>query len=144
MKRHHFLIFLLVAFLLVAAIVALKTASGGLYSGNPDASDSLRQAPIASPDTTLASDVPQVESETFVSPADSISVDTRPADDAGYEDGYLQGMDDGALGLEKRAGYDESSAFPSARQRQQYAEAYREGYEKGFADGKNGRQFSIE
>lgn len=144
MKKQPFFFFLLFAILSIAAIVVLKVASGPAVSDHDSIVSDSRGLPIARPDTTPAPDVPEIDDKPQSAPADSISIDTRPVDDAGYEDGYLQGMDDGALGYKQGTGYDDSSTFPLCRQREQYAAAYREGYEKGYADGRSGCQFSIE
>ena len=144
MKRIPFFLFLVFAALLIAGIVALKMAADPTATEAEGDASGRRQSLMARPDTSVAADAAVPESETFASPADSLSVDTRPCADAGYEDGYLQGMDDGALGLERGEGYDDSSAFPARRQREEYAAAYREGYANGYADGRAGRQFNIE
>ncbi|MCH5182073.1 MAG: hypothetical protein J1F06_05510 [Prevotellaceae bacterium] len=144
MKRLPFFLFLLFAALVFFGIVALKMAADPASGDGNDAVSADNRLPMARPDTTMAADAPAFESEIYASPADSISVDARSADDAGYEDGYLQGMDDGALGNAREAGYDDSSTFPSRRQREQYAAAYREGYAKGYADGCDKRQFNID
>ena len=44
---------------------------------------------------------------------------------------------------QERASYDESSQFPHASQRRNYAEAYRRGYAQGYADGLEGKEFGV-
>ncbi len=98
---------------------------------------------IARPDTTLTTPLPVLSPDTAsVYRTDSLGIDRRPPYEAGYEDGYFSGMDDGSQD-ELNATYDESSTFPEENERNTYAVGYREGYKKGFSDGKSGNQFNI-
>lgn len=63
-----------------------------------------------------------------------MSVDQRLPSDAGYEDGYFAGLQDGLDDME-RASYDDSSKFPTAEQRSNYTDSYKRGYAQGFTDG---------
>lgn len=95
---------------------------------------------LATPDTTIAPDRSSGSFHTApVVPTDSVTMDLRVPSDAGYEDGYFAGLEDGVNG-DERASYDESSQFPNPAQRRNYAEAYRRGYAQGFADGSAGRE----
>ena len=69
-------------------------------------------------------------------PTDTVSMDLRLPSDAGYEDGYFAGLQDGLDDME-RASYDDTSKFPTEAQRRNYADAYKRGYAQGFADGQN-------
>ena len=97
------------------------------------ARDSVQR--MASPDTTTApaENAPTFDTTTEQS-TDTVSVDQRLPSDAGYEDGYFAGLQDGLDDME-RASYDDSSKFPTAEQRSNYTDAYKRGYAQGFADG---------
>ena len=97
------------------------------------ARDSVQR--MASPDTTTApaESAPTLDTTTEQS-TDTVSVDQRLPSDAGYEDGYFAGLQDGLDDME-RASYDDSSKFPTAEQRSNYTDAYKRGYAQGFADG---------
>lgn len=126
----------------VSAVVYLKRSSDiPLTPEGISARDSLRR--MARPDTTAApGSVPAGGGAEAAYPSDSVTVDLRVPSDAGYEDGYYAGITDGVVG-EERASYDESSQFPEAAQRRNYAEAYRRGYAQGYADGIEGKEFGV-
>lgn len=137
----HFVWAVIVGIAMIVVIIYSKSASTGGEPGAAAVRDSL--STIAVPDTTFSSDVLPAEPETIiVAMPDTIGKDKRPASEAGYEDGYLSGMDDGATGNEN-ATYDETNSFPTRREREAYVENYRKGYADGLEDGKNGRQFNI-
>lgn len=101
--------------------------------------------PVAVPDTTVAPDILPAAPDTAapsVLPDTLLGKDRRDPYEAGYEDGYGSGSDDGAA-RQPRASYDETSSFRSAREKQKYAEGYAEGYAKGYEDGEQKRQFNI-
>ena len=142
-NRRRIGVYLLAAVLVLAAIVYMKTSvrnplPAGTAVGVPE------EAPVAVPDTSTpdGGDLPVVPETVSVALPDTSGHDSRPPYEAGYEDGYLNGMDDGAEHRE-RATYDESSHFPSAGERAAYIEGYREGYARGYDDGANKRQFNI-
>ncbi len=119
-------------------IVLLKRSVNNLHTF-PAAAEPV----IARPDTTLTTPLPVLSSDTITSyRTDSLDIDRRPPYEAGYEDGYFSGMDDGSQD-ELNATYDDSSTFPEEQERNTYAAGYREGYRQGFADGKSGKQFNI-
>ena len=126
--------------LIVGLIVFMK--SNAALPGPLSAHSTSRQ--VAKPDTSLGSEAPIVLEREAVEapPADTVEVDRRPPAEAGYEDGYFAGTDDGSLGQE-RASYDESSRFPRSRDREVYAESYRRGYADGLRDGRDGKQFGF-
>lgn len=96
------------------------------------ARDSIRR--IAVPDTTPVPDLSAPATLTGL-PDDSLATpDTRTPADAGYEDGYFAGISDAILGADHDS-YDDSSRYPTALDRQAYADAYRRGYDQGQADG---------
>ena len=100
---------------------------------------------MAVPDTTVAPDILPAAPDTAapsVLPDTLLGKDRRDPYEAGYEDGYGSGSDDGAA-RQPRASYDETSSFRSAREKQKYAEGYAEGYAKGYEDGEQKRQFNI-
>lgn len=137
----HFIWMGIVGIAMIVVIVFSKSASTGGDEGAKQVRDSLSR--MAVPDTTFSADILPAEPETIlVAMPDTIGKDKRPADEAGYEDGYLSGMDDGATGNEN-ATYDETNSFPTQRERDIYVENYRKGYADGLEDGKNGRQFNI-
>lgn len=118
-----------------AAIVYLKKSSDQPLTPEDLARrDSLRQ--IDSPDTTLTPDLPAPAepAPTDTLTPDTLTTDQRVPSDAGYEDGYFAGLEDG-ISSQERFSYDETSQFPNPAQRRNYAEAYRRGYAQGYADG---------
>lgn len=101
--------------------------------------DSLSR--MAKPDTTFTPDEDtSIQTSPYPTTTDSVSMDLRVPSDAGYQDGYYAGLQDGISG-DERASYDETSQFPTPAQRRNYAEAYRRGYLQGFADGQEGREY---
>ena len=139
--------FLLICFglLCIGVIIWLKLVGDKRTS-------SVRDIPVAPQDSSNAVVVPDtsIDAGTLssspdsfdVAPPDSIGKDRRPPFEAGDEDGYLAGMDDGAAHT-PQASYDESNSFKTIDERAAYVRGYREGYAKGFEDGSKGRQFNI-
>lgn len=126
---------LLVGALLVLGIVFLKTSVSETSARHAAMVDSLLT--IAIPDTAAPTDMLALQPETVsVALPDTIGKDKRPAAEAGYEDGYRSGRED-RLAKTPQATYDESSTFPTLREREAYAEAYRRGYEQGLTGKKN-------
>lgn len=141
--RSRIILFIILAAGVVAAIIFTKTASERPLQGRSAGEDG-GNAPIAVPDTSSDhADLPAVPDTVTISVPDTLARDTRPPYEAGYEDGYLNGMDDGAEN-QRNATYDETSHFPSQGERAGYVQGYRDGYAKGFDDGLNRRQFNIE
>lgn len=139
--------FLLICFglLCIGAIIWLKlvgdkrTSSGRDIPVAPQDSSNA----VVVPDTSIDAGTLSSSPDSFdVAPPDSIGKDRRPPFEAGDEDGYLAGMDDGAAHT-PRASYDESNSFKTIDERAAYVRGYREGYAKGFEDGSKGRQFNI-
>ncbi|MGM9695049.1 MAG: hypothetical protein ACI3YC_08590 [Alloprevotella sp.] len=130
---------------LAVGIVFLKKAGGDDRTLRRHSSSADTSAAVARPDTTLDSGVmlPPV-TDTVMSPLPDtlLGRDRRDPYEAGYEDGYAAGCDDGA-NQTPRAGYDESNSFSGRQERQDYVRGYREGYPKGLEDGRRGRQFGI-
>ena len=128
------ILFIAVVIIAVAVIVYLKRSTDvPLTPEGIAARDSVQR--MASPDTTStpAENAPTLDSTTEQA-SDTVSVDQRLPSDAGYEDGYFAGLQDGLDDME-RASYDDSSKFPTAEQRSNYTDAYKRGYAQGFADG---------
>lgn len=143
-KQWRVAVILIVALLIVGGIIYLKRSSSvPSEQGAPNGSSP--SSSVAVPDTTVEPGVlPQVGDSVEVSvlPDTLLGKDHRNPYEAGYEDGYATGCDDGAAGTE-RASYDETSYFRTQTERNNYARGYREGYEKGYADGTQGNQFNI-
>ena len=128
------ILFIAVVIIAVAVIVYLKRSTDvPLTPEGIAARDSVQR--MASPDTTStpAENAPTLDSTTEQA-SDTVSVDQRLPSDAGYEDGYFAGLQDGLDDME-RASYDDSSKFPTAEQRSNYTDAYKRGYAQGFSDG---------
>ncbi len=129
-------LFVLIVLLAVGLIAFLKKSSDVPLT--PEQLNAPRPAgsPMAVPDTTSdpVSEPPTEPDSVVPAEIDSITTDLRIPSDAGYEDGYFTGVEDGVSDCE-RCSYDESSHFPTAAQRRNYADAYRRGYAQGFADG---------
>lgn len=127
-------LFIAVVLLAVGIIVYLKRSTDvPLTPEGMAARDSVQR--MASPDTTTApaENAPTLDTTTEQS-TDTVSVDQRLPSDAGYEDGYFAGLQDGLDDME-RASYDDSSKFPTAEQRSNYTDSYKRGYAQGFTDG---------
>ena len=122
------ILFIAVVLLAVGIIIFLKRSSDvPLTPEGFAARDSAQR--MATPDTTVAptEDFPSSDTNT-AQPTDTVSMDLRLPSDAGYEDGYFAGLQDGLDDME-RASYDDTSKFPTEAQRRNYAQ--------GFADGQN-------
>lgn len=142
-NKATFFFFLLLAILAVGGIIYLKSLSDSSEDNQALSSEAIGNLPIAVPDTGLLSpDVLETAETLIVAMPDTIGKDKRPAYEAGYEDGYFSGMDDGSQNAE-RASYDDSNSFPTPAEHTAYTKGYSEGYEKGFQDGRDGKQFSI-
>ncbi len=140
----------IILFVLVAALVSM----GIIYMKRSSAEQKTLAAPaaagqqqqIAVPDTTTEPGSVPLTPDTVqptALPDTILGKDKRNPYEAGNEDGYAAGCDDGAAGNE-RASYDETNNFATAAEKQRYAQGYREGYQKGFEDGKQGKQFNIQ
>lgn len=130
------LISLFIAVPIVAAIIYFKlNADDGVDESIPVTEEKVIQKKVAVPDTTTAVEYTSIVEDTmvYVAAGDSVGIDTRPAMEAGDEDGYWDGWYDGAEKKNKLR-YDESSAFPSKEDKETYARYYREGYEKGYKE----------
>lgn len=140
----RFVLLLLTCLLVLGGIIYMKRRTSAVRHAVREA-DSIAESPVVCPDTTLApSDFP-VTSDTVITamPADTIlGSDKRLPYEAGYEDGYTIGCDDGAAQTEY-ASFDDSNNFRRAADRDNYARGYREGYEEGYQDGLAGKQFNI-
>ena len=140
--RLRSLLFLLLGISVALAIIFLKKASEKTADDPADYILPKASSPSA-PDMTMDTAFLTAPAETIsIALPDTIGKDKRPAAEAGFEDGYLSGMDDGAIG-EERASYDESNNLPTRTEREAYVKGYREGYAKGFEDGSKGKQFNI-
>lgn len=140
-KPRHLIPFLLAIPLVLAAVVYMKKAVDTPPTPAAD-QDPRTEAPVAIPDTSTPASLPVAPETISIVRPDTTVRDSRPPYEAGYEDGYLNGMDDGGDNS-PRATYDETSLFPSAGERAAYVEGYREGYARGFDDGLHKRQFNI-
>ena len=130
------ILFIAVVLLAVGIIIFLKHSSDvPLTPEGFAARDSIQR--MATPDTTTApiEDFTSTDTDSSL-PTDTVSMDLRLPSDAGYEDGYFAGLQDGLDDME-RASYDNTSKFPTEAQRRNYTDAYKRGYAQGFADGQN-------
>lgn len=130
------ILFIAVVLLAVGIIIFLKHSSDvPLTPEGFAARDSIQR--MATPDTTTApiEDFTSTDTDSSL-PTDTVSMDLRLPSDAGYEDGYFAGLQDGLDDME-RASYDDTSKYPTEAQRRNYTDAYKRGYAQGFADGQN-------
>lgn len=139
--------FLLICFglLCIGAIIWLKLVGDKRTSSGRDIPIAPQDSSnaVVVPDTSIDAGTLSSSPDSFdVAPPDSIGKDRRPPFEAGDEDSYLAGMDDGAAHT-PQASYDESNSFKTIDERAAYVRGYREGYAKGFEDGSKGRQFNI-
>ena len=130
--------------LVVIGIIYMKHSSGEQKLLVPSGtSDTAHQ--VAVPDTTIAPEVmPQTSDPVPPTqlPATILGRDTRSPYEAGYDDGYAAGCDDGAAKAD-HATYDETNNFATKPEQQNYVRGYREGYAKGYDNGRQGKQFNI-
>lgn len=142
-KGNYFIWLILIAVLAVGIVFLKKT--GGDDRNLRHEKKSVDTASVARPDTTLDSGVvlPPVN-DTVMSPLPDtlLGRDRRNPYEAGYEDGYAAGCDDGANDT-PRATYDETNNFVGRKERQDYVRGYREGYAVGLEDGVSEQQFGI-
>lgn len=143
--RTRVILIALFCLLVVAAIIYLKSANPGGKNLQPAGSPEDSATQMAVPDTTADPAVIPAPADTVeysVLPDTLLGKDKRNPYEAGYEDGYAAGCDDGAAHTD-HATYDESSSFATAKEREAYTNGYREGYAKGYDDGMQGKQFNI-
>lgn len=130
--------------LVVIGIIYMKHSSGEQKLLVPSGtSDTAHQ--VAVPDTTIAPEVMPQTSDTVQPtqlPDTILGRDTRSPYEAGYDDGYAAGCDDGAAKAD-HATYDETNNFATKPEQQNYVRGYREGYAKGYDNGRQGKQFNI-
>lgn len=142
-KGHYFIWLILIAALAVGIVFLKKTGADDRNLRREK--KSVDTASVARPDTTLDSGVvlPPVN-DTVMSPLPDtlLGRDRRNPYEAGYEDGYAAGCDDGANDT-PRATYDETNNFVGRKERQDYVRGYREGYAVGLEDGVSEQQFGI-
>ena len=142
-KGNYFIWLILIAVLAVGIVFRKKM--GGDDRNLRREKKSVDTASVARPDTTLDSGVvlPPVN-DTVMSPLPDtlLGRDRRNPYEAGYEDGYAAGCDDGANDT-PRATYDETNNFVGRKERQDYVRGYREGYAVGLEDGVSEQQFGI-
>lgn len=143
-NRWRNLSLVLLSLLIVGGIVYMKQTSNAEKTWNSTPIHDTIYQQVAIPDTTLAPEtVPAADTiPPYTLPDTVLGRDPRNPYEAGYEDGYAAGCDDGAVRT-PNATYDESSSFRTASERQNYAKGYAEGYDKGYHDGENNRQFNI-
>ncbi len=146
MKRNHIgnnrrLLFVLSLAAILAAIICLKSNSPKTTTDNTGAgADSTGARAVAVPDTSVTKDVMPAITETPAPAAsDSVGRDTRPADEAGAEDGYWNGYYDGVAGREADE-HDVTSSFPTQKEREAYATNYTENYSRGYEEGSAGKK----
>ena len=143
-NKGHYSIWLILIAVLAVGIVFLKKTGGDDRNLRRE-KKSVDTASVARPDTTLDSGVvlPPVN-DTVMSPLPDtlLGRDRRNPYEAGYEDGYAAGCDDGANDT-PRATYDETNNFVGRKERQDYVRGYREGYAVGLEDGVSEQQFGI-
>lgn len=136
---------LLAGLLVVLGIIYMKRSSSDGKGLDVDVAADSTSRQVAVPDTTTDPSAMPAEPDTvehYVLPDTIIGRDKRQPYEAGYEDGYSAGCDDGAVGQENET-YDESNDFATQAAQQEYVRGYREGYAQGYDDGRQGKQFNI-
>ena len=144
-SRFGFIVKMFICLLLVAGIFYMKYTSDEQKAFSPSATPNMEDVEIAVPDTSITPGVLPVTTDSIVPsvlPDTVLGKDKRDPYEAGYEDGYLTGCDDGSEDHMK-ATYDESNSFRSTHEQKEYVRGYQEGYAEGFNDGKNEKQFKI-
>lgn len=130
---------------LIAVSVGIALLRQKTVAATPQSSDSthtpLPPTAIAKPDTTTTDMDIIVQEEVPLSldttshllgvvPDAEVNPDQRPADQAGYEDGFVAGSEDAAV-QQYRASYDETNSFVGA-DNETYNRHYHEGYEAAY------------
>ena len=146
-KSNHLnlLIKTIICLLIVSGIIYMKFISDEQKALLPNSTHQIENVDIAIPDTTVSTDIIPISTDSVVPsilPDTVLGKDKRRPYEAGYEDGYAAGCDDGFDG-HTRNNYDESNNFSTESEQNEYVRGYQEGYETGFKDGKNGKQFNI-
>lgn len=136
---------LLFCILIVIGIIYMKHTSGEQRQLVAPGSVDTSSQQIAVPDTTIDPDILPATPDTVQASQLSdtlLGKDKRSPYEAGYDDGYATGCDDGAASTD-HANYDDTNSFATSAEKQQYVRGYREGYAKGYDDGRQGKQFNI-
>lgn len=144
-NRWKTLSFILLCILIVIGIIYMKRTSNAQKLLNPSISSDTSAQQVAVPDTTVdPGTLPQVTdtAQDAQLPDTLLGKDKRNPYEAGYDDGYAAGCDDGATNAD-HATYDETNNFAQPTEKQNYVRGYREGYAKGYDDGRQGKQFNI-
>lgn len=144
-NRWKIISIVLFCILIVIGIIYMKQSSGEQRQLTAPGSAGSSQSQVAVPDTSVDPDVLPSTPDTIITsqlPDTLLGKDKRNPYEAGYDDGYAAGCDDGAAHTE-RATYDDTNSFSSPNEKQQYVKGYREGYAKGYDDGRQGKQFNI-
>mgnify|MGYP006903482221 CR=1 FL=1 len=144
-NRWKTLSFILICILIVIGIIYMKRSSNAQKLLNPSTSTDTSSQQVAVPDTTVdPGTLPQTTDtvQDVQLPDTLLGKDKRNPYEAGYDDGYAAGCDDGAAGTD-HASYDETNNFALPAEKQNYVKGYREGYAKGYDDGRQGKQFNI-
>lgn len=144
-NRKKVIAFIVLCLLFVGCIIYMKHQSDSGRSLLPVGGGDTARHAVAVPDTTSLPDVAPAERETVIVSTLSDTIlgrDKRQPYEAGYEDGYAAGCDDGADKAD-HASYDETNNFNTPADRENYVRGYREGYAKGYDDGGKGKQFNI-
>lgn len=144
-NRWSTIMVILVCLLIVGGIIYMKYITDGQKSLSPSLQRTEQDNEVAIPDTSMEPGILPVTPDSVIPsvlPDTVLGKDTRLPYEAGYEDGYATGCDDGVANHLK-ASYDESNNFHTASEQKDYIRGYKEGYEEGFKDGKEGKQFNI-
>lgn len=130
------LVFFILCIAVVAGIIYMKYRVMEPKSAASVQAVDTADRPMAIPDTTVDSSTVVTEPETPINnelPDTIIGKDRRIPYEAGYEDGYACGSDDGLLRM-YQATYDETNSFTTRQEKEAYVRGYREGYDKGYKD----------
>lgn len=140
LHKRQVILFAATMAIIITVIISLKILTSQSSAPNIPQRSIPAKDNIATPDTTTSeTTIPDISDTTIQAASELVGRDTRPADEAGAEDGYWNGYHDGATGGTRNE-YDDTSDFPTAAERSTYAENYHEGYERGYREGLSGEQ----
>lgn len=142
--RWKFVAILAVCIAILGATIFLKTSSENEKDLRGVDEPAASGPQMAVPDTTIDTSLVPAATDSLPStlPDTLLGRDERQPYEAGYEDGYAAGCDDGAI-EQKGMSYDDENNFRSHADRADYVRGYKDGYTKGYDDGHEGKQFNI-
>lgn len=138
-SRWKFIALIAICAVILCVIILLKTSS---ESGKNIPTNIQPKAVV--PDTTIDTLMIPTATDSIASslPDTLFGQDERNPYEAGYEDGYAAGCDDGVAG-QNGMSYDDENTFRRQDDSREYIRGYKDGYTEGYDNGQEGKQFNI-